>query len=178
MWQTSCPSSTSRNESARPLGRLVLRMHAPEHPSHDGAIAIYAADHEVRHRIGSALALSEYEIFDCVGPVEELTAGRHADLRALVLATSLERLGHEDRVVRLRAHLGSLRLVVVATGPYNPTAWKVVRSGVEGLVRESELELTLRPTVEAVLADQLCIPRAMRQALAEPVFSTREKQVL
>src|SRR5436305_14744055 len=117
MWQTSCPSSTSRNESARPLGRLVLRMHAPEHPSHDGAIAIYAADHEVRHRIGSALALSEYEIFDCVGPVEELTAGRHADLRALGLATALDRLGHDVRVVRWRADLGSRRQVDDATAP-------------------------------------------------------------
>jgi DNA-binding NarL/FixJ family response regulator len=55
---------------------------------------------------------------------------------------------------------------------------RAIDEGLDGLVWESDIGLSLAPTVRAVLAGQLVIPRELRRRLETPNLSTREKQVL
>ena len=51
-------------------------------------------------------------------------------------------------------------------------------AGADGIVLEGTVEVSLEPTLYAVLAGQLVLPPTGRAHLAPPVFSAREKQVL
>jgi DNA-binding NarL/FixJ family response regulator len=82
------------------------------------------------------------------------------------------------RVSTLRAYLGDIPLIMVVKSPDEAAGFGTGSVRVEGLVYDHELEQTLAASVEAVLADQVCVPRTMREALARPVLSHREKQVL
>ena len=54
----------------------------------------------------------------------------------------------------------------------------LVAAGVRGVVLEDELDEALEPTVAAVAAGQVCVPRDDARSLAPPVLSLREKQVI
>jgi DNA-binding NarL/FixJ family response regulator len=144
-----------------------------------GPIAVCSEDPAIRTRIESILGSAGYHIIACSPAFEGLGAAeRQADIQAVVTACPEPGLLDGNWIGPLRAQFDGIPLVVVATGDGTRTAWAASPAQVEGLVAESELELTLVASVEAVLADQLCIPRGMREALAQPVFSHREKQVL
>jgi DNA-binding NarL/FixJ family response regulator len=68
--------------------------------------------------------------------------------------------------------------VLVAAGFVGAACRRLVPAALEGVVQAGALEHALVPTIDAVLAQQLCVPASMRAALAHPVFSHREKQVL
>lgn len=99
------------------------------------------------------------------------------DPELVVLAESLEpftRLGE----LRLLREQRPIPLVLVAGGPVAKWARRRLNTDIEGLVLEAEIEQALAATVDAVLAEQLCVPETLRDALAQPIFSHREKQVL
>ena len=54
----------------------------------------------------------------------------------------------------------------------------LVSAGVRGVVLEDDLDAALDPTVAAVAAGQICVPGDDGKALALPVLSLREKQVV
>ena len=51
-------------------------------------------------------------------------------------------------------------------------------SGATGFVADDQVEERLGPTVRAVLVGQVAIPAEHREAVAQPILSPREKQVL
>lgn len=53
-----------------------------------------------------------------------------------------------------------------------------LRLGVDGMVIADELERTLVPTLRAVAAGLICVPRALRRELKRENLSGREKQIL
>jgi DNA-binding NarL/FixJ family response regulator len=55
---------------------------------------------------------------------------------------------------------------------------KALRAGVDGYVAERAIRRALVPTVIAVLAGQLAVPRSIRSRIAWAAFSVRERQVL
>jgi DNA-binding NarL/FixJ family response regulator len=90
-----------------------------------------------------------------------------ADRRVLLAAASEFALADPDKrlvVICGRSDLSHVRLLLAA--------------GVRGVVLEDEVETTLEPTVAAVAAGQVCVPREDARALAPPVLSVREKQVV
>ena len=59
-----------------------------------------------------------------------------------------------------------------------PQVRALLAAGVRGVVLEDELDTALEPTVAAVAAGQVCVPRDEALSLAPPVLSLREKQVV
>lgn len=72
----------------------------------------------------------------------------------------------------------SLRLVVIAADASPVQVRELFDAGVDGLVLERDLDTVFVPTLAAVSAGQLVLPRSRRSHLARPALSTREKQVL
>jgi DNA-binding NarL/FixJ family response regulator len=142
-------------------------------------VALCAEDETVGARIAAALELSGYELAFGCETVEELIAGAPVcNAELLVLALGFEPFTPDEGVARIRATLADTPLVVVASGFVGSACRRLVPAEIEGFVHEGQIEQALAPTIRAVLAKQLCIPGSMRDTLAQPVFSHREKQVL
>jgi len=55
---------------------------------------------------------------------------------------------------------------------------RAMRAGADGVVLDADLAFALVPTVRAVMAGQLAVPRALRRQLAPRPLSYREKEIL
>jgi DNA-binding NarL/FixJ family response regulator len=142
-------------------------------------IAVCAAAETISSRIEHVLALAGHEIVDVHSSLEGLiTAARLTDFQLVVLVSAFEPFGPGSDIRMLRGQLGDIPLVIVASGNLGRGARKLVLSQADGLLAEAEIEAALVATINCVLADQLCVPAELREQLAQPVFSHREKQVL
>jgi DNA-binding NarL/FixJ family response regulator len=129
-----------------------------------------------------------------VGLAVEDTALRERALRACSQA-GLSVLAAEDSVESLqRRCAGSLPVVVIvdadagelpdagivliAPSSDGNRARKALSGGVDGFVIEDTVERALAPTVRAVAAGQVCLPRQGRQQIGGKPLSYRERQVL
>lgn len=84
----------------------------------------------------------------------------------------------EARALRtLAARLDGVPLVVLA-GTEGRAIRDAIAAGASGFVALEQLPTQFAPTVEAVCAGQLAVPVQFRQALAKPVLSPREKQIM
>ncbi len=72
---------------------------------------------------------------------------------------------------------GPVVLVAPSTAPTKEMK-ATLRTGAAGLVRESEIGLSLGATVRAVWGGQLVVPLELGLQIARPVLSRRQKQVL
>jgi DNA-binding NarL/FixJ family response regulator len=73
------------------------------------------------------------------------------------------------------------RATVVATMPGEAPVGllrRAMRAGADGIVLDADLAFALVPTVRAVMAGQLAVPRALRRQLAPRPLSYREKEIL
>jgi DNA-binding NarL/FixJ family response regulator len=133
----------------------------------------------VRARIEAAIELAGHELVLGCDSVGQLVAGiRDSGAELAVVALGFEPFAAPAEVELIRAEVGTVPLVVVASGFVGAACRRLVPDLVEGLVQEGRLEQALVPTIDSVLAEQLCVPASMRGTLAQPVFSHREKQVL
>jgi DNA-binding NarL/FixJ family response regulator len=143
------------------------------------SIAVCAADEIVRARIEAALELAGYEpVLVCDSFEELIEEVRRTGPSLAVVGYAFEPFTPATELGPLRARLGLTPLVIVASGFSGAACRSLVPGGLEGLVQDSHIEDVLIPTIDAVLAEQLCVPASMRGTLAQPVFSHREKQVL
>lgn len=55
---------------------------------------------------------------------------------------------------------------------------KTLRTGVDGIFHDESLAESMVPTVRAVAAGQLAVPRSLRRDVAPPLLTHREKEVL
>lgn len=142
-------------------------------------LAVCASDEALRGRIEFSLVEGGHEVIASTDSVQALTDVWGAvNARLIVLACPLEPFSPLQEIAALRSRVIEAPIVVVATGFLTTAARRIVRADVQGLLHETDLESALVATVDSVLADQLCVPATLRGALAEPVFSHREKQVL
>jgi DNA-binding NarL/FixJ family response regulator len=75
-------------------------------------------------------------------------------------------------------HLDDPPLVVIAPVADRRTIGEAINMGVSGFVPEADADARLGPTLRAVCAGQVAVPAELRQALATPLLSPREKQVM
>lgn len=153
--------------------------HAPVAASSSARVAVCVSDEAIRARIEELLDEAGHEVVDVSTSLEALIAAAAVTgPQVVVLVSALQpfRPSHEIRL--LRAQLGDIPLVIVVSGSLGRAARKLVLSQADGLVPAAELESALVASINCALADQLCIPSSLREALAAPVFSYREKQVL
>jgi DNA-binding NarL/FixJ family response regulator len=69
-------------------------------------------------------------------------------------------------------------VVVVSRRGDRETVNRALAAGATGFVADDRLEERLGPSVRAVLVGQVAIPAEQRDAVAQPILSPREKQVL
>lgn len=142
-------------------------------------VAVCSRNGVLRKRITSTLARCGHEVAVSTDSVDRLlVTWNTADAELVVLACPLEPFTPAREVAVLRADAPDTPLVIVATGFLTGAARRLMRADVQGLLHATELEAALVATVDSVLAQQLCVPASLRDALAQPVFSHREKQVL
>ena len=79
---------------------------------------------------------------------------------------------------RIGTALPDVRVVVVCESTDARDARRALDAGADGFVTKDGVAAALVPTVEAVLAGQIVVPRRLPSCLSPPVLSMREKQVL
>lgn len=142
-------------------------------------LALLAGDETVRQRVTEVIEATSHELVASVESIDELLDVVAATRLSLVIvAWELEPFVPPNRLVTLRRALSGIPLLVVVQGFAGVGARKILRAGAEGLVMERDIESALAPTIDIVLMEHLCVPSAMREEIARPVFSHREKQIL
>jgi DNA-binding NarL/FixJ family response regulator len=79
---------------------------------------------------------------------------------------------------RLRKNLPGAHLIAVIPEDSRRGVRRALEAGADGVVFETEVEMTLTLTVRAVFAGQTAVPAAARHEVDRPTLSGREKQVL
>lgn len=93
-------------------------------------------------------------------------------------------LAHRDleasltQATRAGRRLRDVHVVVVLDAAVSPDIRRVLQAGIDGVVREAELDATLGLVVRSVCAGHVSLPRALRHAIDRPSFSPRERQIL
>lgn len=128
----------------------------------------------------SALLENEFRLAAVSSTPEGLIAScgdRQPD--AVVIELDLNRRRERIRDVR-RIHetLPDARIVVIADPSREHDVRRALHAGADGLVLGSEVDRTLAPTLRAVLAGQLSLPRQYRCHVEKRALSYREQQVL
>lgn len=142
-------------------------------------IAVWAGEGTILRRIEAVIDDAGHELLAVACTLEELVGVAQLVAPTLVIAVhELEPFATPGAVAALRAQLPGVPVIVVAGRSSGRAARKLLRGEIDGLVLERHLETALAATIEAVLAEQLCVPSTMREQIARPVFSHREKQVL
>lgn len=143
-----------------------------------GSDVVVVADDTIRgRRLLTSLDRSRLDSSSRACTVDDLLATPPADAPDVaVISCGAVRAGVEA-LARLREVRG-LRVILVVPAASRSEVRAAFAAGADGLVLEQVLESTLAPAVEAVLSDQLVLPRQAREYAAPPTLSTREKQVL
>jgi DNA-binding NarL/FixJ family response regulator len=141
------------------------------------AVGVAAEDPRVRTRLAGALAA---EPGLCVragaSPRRLISTGDADDL--LVLHLSAIDAGELALIADLRREAPELPIIAVSDSTDHRSARRVVDCGVDGFVFAKQLGSALAPTVAAVLAGQIVLPKELRPDLRAPTLSVREKQIL
>ena len=153
---------------------------APSRRSIRAAVSVWvcARTELARRRLTAALDRDDVAVERVVAGAEELpaVAGERAAVVVVAVGSSAARRTSVFRYVRRT--LPDTHVVVVCPPGSEQGVRRVVESGVDGFVRESDVEAALAPTVLAVAAGQLSVPRHLRHAIGQPALSHREKQTL
>lgn len=130
-------------------------------------------------RAVKALGASERRLSAASLTIDELIArcvNNQPD--TVVIELGLEGHAPMRALRRLRQALPDAGIVVIANPTRDHDVRRALRAGADGLVLQSEVERALAPTVRAVLAGQLVMPRRHRHHLEKRALSYREQQVL
>jgi DNA-binding NarL/FixJ family response regulator len=140
-------------------------------------VAVCADDGALRERITDTLTLAGHELAGSCLSLLELIEDFPL-LRATAAVAAVEQIRDAAELILFRRRIPGVPLILVVHSLHRPEPSRLLSADIDGLVLVHEVERALVPALESVLADQLCVPSGARTALAGPVFSHREKQVL
>jgi DNA-binding NarL/FixJ family response regulator len=84
-----------------------------------------------------------------------------------------------DRICEIaERHAGATLLATMPADSSGRSIRRALRSGADGIVLDDQLEPALIPSLRALLAGQLALPRALRRQMTPQALSYREKQIL
>jgi DNA-binding NarL/FixJ family response regulator len=78
----------------------------------------------------------------------------------------------------LKEHCALSPVIVVSAAIQRWDVRGALAAGASGIVLRGDLETALIPSIRAVAAGQICVPRGHWRQIEPPVLSTREKQIL
>jgi DNA-binding NarL/FixJ family response regulator len=136
------------------------------------------ADHGPRDNIIAVLNRQglDCSVFADVDALLERSPGPVAAL--IVLWVDGDASGLAAHVESLTRALGQTPLVVVCSSIERWGVRAALAAGAAGVVLSRDVESTLGPCIEAVLAGQTCVPRGHWRQIDPPALSAREKQIL
>lgn len=108
---------------------------------------------------------------------------RHLERAGIPIRSNQGRRGRavlvcdSSHLTRMRARDGRDPCVAIVPGPDAGAARRALAESAAGIVFAHDLA-ALATTVAAVAAGQLVVPSSMRTAIAKPILTTREKQIL
>jgi DNA-binding NarL/FixJ family response regulator len=140
-----------------------------------------AHDELTLHRMSTAIAFAGLPAPARTDDLEEalrfLSANRHvATLVVLGCDVSMPSCMAELR--RLRKCARAARLVLISPATDANGVRRALDAGADGVVFESAMDDTLVPSLMAVAAGQVAVPRRLWGGLQKPAFSHREREVL
>ncbi|MGH2845532.1 MAG: helix-turn-helix transcriptional regulator [Thermoleophilaceae bacterium] len=136
----------------------------PEEPR--TAVALAIEDDARRARAIAACSGAGIPVVAAETSVETCVE-RCADLPSVVVVSDAD-----------AGELPDAAVVLIAPSSDGNRARKALSRGVDGFVLEDSVETALAPTVRAVAAGQVCLPRQGRQQIGGKPLSYRERQVL
>jgi DNA-binding NarL/FixJ family response regulator len=139
-------------------------------------IALGCSDQELRDQITGVLAAAGRTLSDTGAAAAELDLP--ADRVTAVILTLDGTPTRRAAAVRELVARGEHILPVFCHESGGSEVRRILATGARGFVLTSELDSTLVPTVDAVLAGQVVVPSQDRLRLARPQLSAREKQIL
>jgi DNA-binding NarL/FixJ family response regulator len=142
------------------------------------AVAIAAGDVVRRRRIARLLRPG-FDILVSTADITELLEA-HRGERANVAVLGVESLHrsslHQGRL--LHEQRPDLPIVAVTASVERQTILQALRAGIDGVVKDQDLEASLALAVQVVCSGQLSLPRELRDQVGKLGLSTREKQIL
>jgi DNA-binding NarL/FixJ family response regulator len=99
-------------------------------------------------------------------------------VRQLVVYCESVSTDHLERFKELKRDEPDLLIVAVCESADRRSVRRLLDDGIDGFVFADQLEEALEPTVAAVFAGQMVVPRDMRESVERPSLSTRERQIL
>jgi DNA-binding NarL/FixJ family response regulator len=147
-------------------------------PDDASVVAVLAREPKLRRRMTAALSAARIRSVE----VRSVDAACRATetRRCVALAMGCDLDGTPELLRTMRQRLLK-RLAVVLVGPDESSArllHRALRAGLDGFVLESQIDAALAPSVRAVLAGQVVVPRRERRQLLPDALSHREKEVL
>jgi DNA-binding NarL/FixJ family response regulator len=142
------------------------------------SVSVCARHQLTQRRLTTALAAGGLTVDHAVSAPEHLAANSTGAREVVVVAVGRSATRRTSVIRRLRRDLPAARVVVVCPPGSEQGVRRALEAGADGFVLESDVETALTPTVLAVGAGQVSVPRDRRQAIGRPSLSHREKQIL
>jgi DNA-binding NarL/FixJ family response regulator len=156
-----------------------MKTRSSSNGHHVVPVGVAVADGSLRAEIADALGANGLRL-EASGPDVAAMAAQCNGHPIEVVIIALEP-GGEQRASDadgLREWAPDARVVVVAPAGGGRSTRKALAHGADGFVVRDVLARTLAPTVNAVAAGQLCLPREDRRGLNRQPLSYRERQTL
>ncbi len=140
-------------------------------------IGIVHEESSLAGRIAETLEACGYPIA-FVLPLDGLTENHRGEDVRIVVAGGVSANRERLRFQQIREAFPRARIVAcMEPAPLRVLRW-AIDAGVDGIVWETELERTLDPTIHAVCAGQLAVPRDAYRRSGTEELTNREKQCL
>jgi DNA-binding NarL/FixJ family response regulator len=140
-------------------------------------VVVCAHDFSMAGHIRSALTRAGHTVTaTCPGLLDLTDDPSLSEADLAVVALNPAREATHLAVLR-RQHPGVPVIAVVPT-LCGADSGRLLAAGIDGVVLADQIDHVLGPAIASLAADQLCVPSGALPALAGPVFSHREKQVL
>jgi len=146
---------------------------APADTVEETRITLVARDPVIKGRITRALGNIGLTVERVVESVDLLDPAVEPEV--ILLAPVVIK---QDGIGNARAAFPDVLLIAVVEKVARHRVRSAIVEGADGVVLVGELEQTLAATIAAARVGLLAVPKLVRNAMARPVLSTREKQIL
>lgn len=160
------------------MGSQRLATSSCELPTDRAVVAVVSADDVALRRTSALLrdrgVIVEHEL----GEPGDLGAANAGEVDAVVIACGAATTARRDALRALRRQQPEARIVLITPPDTRSGVRSALEAGADGLVFDSQVDTALVPTLRAVQAGQLAVPRDGRHQVDRPTLSRREKQTL
>jgi DNA-binding NarL/FixJ family response regulator len=160
------------------VGSQRLATSSCELPVDRLVVAVVAADDVALRRTSGLLRERGVTVTRELAEPADLAAVDASELDAVVIACGAATTARRNAVRALRRQQPNARIVLITPPDTRGGVRSALEAGGDGLVFDSQVDTALVPTLRAVQAGQLAVPRDGRHQIDRPTLSRREKQTL